>query len=190
VLNTAAVEPGASVAVIGSGGVGLSVILGARLAGAERIIAVDVQEGKGDLAMALGATDFVVNGPEATGEIRRLTEGRGADYVFEVVGLPALQEQALAAARPGGTAVLVGISPMGSATNLPGAVLTREEKTVMGSYYGTADPARDFPKLAALYLERKLDLDRLVTKRYGLERINEAYADMLTTDTARGVIVF
>ena len=190
VLNTAKVEAGSTVAVIGAGGVGLSVLLGARLAGAERIIAVDLQEGKGDLAMDLGATDFVVNGPEATGEIRRLTGGRGADYVFEAVGLPALQEQALAATRPGGTAVLVGISPMGSATNLPGAVLTREEKTVMGSYYGTADPSREFPRLARLYLEGKLDLDRLVTRRYRLEQINQAYADMLAGDGARGVIVY
>ena len=190
VLNTAQVAAGSSVAVIGVGGVGLSVLLGARLAGAERIIAVDRHEGKGDLALAFGATDFVVNGPEATAEIRRLTDGRGADYVFEAVGLPALQEQALAAARPGGTAVLVGISPMGSATNLPGAILTREEKTVMGSYYGTADPSREFPRLAALYLEGRLDLDRLVTQRYRLDQINLAYADMLAGETARGVVEF
>ncbi|HUF37995.1 MAG TPA: Zn-dependent alcohol dehydrogenase [Anaerolineales bacterium] len=190
VQNTAKVEPGSTVAVIGAGGVGLSVVLGARLAGADRIIAVDIHESKGDLALELGATDFVVNGPEATGEIRRLTGGRGADYVFEAVGLPALQEQALEAARPGGTIVLVGISPMGSATNLPGAVLTREEKTVMGSYYGTADPAHEFPRLAALYLNSRLDLDRLVTKRYRLEQINEAYADMVAGEGARGVVVF
>jgi Zn-dependent alcohol dehydrogenase len=190
VLHTAAVKAGSTVAVIGAGGVGLSVILGARLAGAERIIAADIHEGKGDLALAFGATDFVVNGPEAVGEIRRLTEGHGADYVFEAVGLPALQEQALEAARPGGTAVLVGISPMGSATNLPGAILTRQEKTVMGSYYGTADPARDFPYLAGLYLDGRLDLDRLVTKRYRLDEVNEAYAEMLAGETARGVIVY
>jgi S-(hydroxymethyl)glutathione dehydrogenase/alcohol dehydrogenase len=190
VLNTAAVEPGSSVAVIGTGGVGLSIILGAVLAGAERIIAVDLHEGKGDLAMGFGATHFVINGAEATGEIRRLTDGRGADYVFEAVGLPALQEQALAATRPGGTVVLAGISPMGSATNLPGAILTREEKTVMGSYYGTADPRHEFPRLAALYLDSKLDLDRLITKRYPLDQINAAYADMLGGATARGVVVF
>jgi Zn-dependent alcohol dehydrogenase len=190
VLYTAGVEPGSTVAVIGAGGVGLSTVLGAKLAGATRIIVADIQEAKGDLVMALGATDFVVNGPEATAEIRRLTEGRGADYVFEAVGLPALQEQAFAATRPGGMTVLVGLSPMGSSTNLPGALLTREEKTVTGSYYGTADPGLEFPRLADRYLAGELDLDRLVTKRFPLDRINEAYAEMLGGEIARGVIVF
>jgi Zn-dependent alcohol dehydrogenase len=190
VLYTAGVEPGSTVAVIGAGGVGLSTVLGAKLAKAARIIVADIQEAKGDLVMALGATDFVVNGPEATAEIRRLTEGRGADYVFEAVGLPALQQQAFAATRPGGMTVLVGLSPMGSSTNLPGALLTREEKTVTGSYYGTADPGLEFPRLAERYLAGELDLDRLVTKRFPLDRINEAYAEMLGGEIARGVIVF
>lgn len=190
VLNTAKVAPGASVAVIGAGGVGLSVILGARLAGAARIIALDANEAKGDLAIAFGATDFVLNRAEANNAVRALTGGRGADYTFEAVGLPALQEQALAITRPGGAAVLVGISPMGSGTNLPGALITREEKTVMGSYYGTANTARDFPLYADLYLNGKLDLDRLVSKKYPLEQINEAYADMLSGEIARGLITF
>ena len=90
----------------------------------------------------------------------------------------------------GGVIVLAGISPMGSATNLPGAVITRQEKTVMGSYYGTANTARDFPLYADLYLKGKLDLARLVSKTYRLEQINEAYADMLSGAVARGVIVF
>lgn len=190
VLNTAQVRPGSRVAVIGAGGVGLSVILGAQLAGAAQIIAVDAHEAKGDLALAFGATDFILNGPETAAAVRGLTEGRGADYVFEAVGLPALQEQALDLARPGGTVVLVGISPMGSGTNLPGAVLVRQEKTVMGSYYGTANTARDFPLYAELYLKGKLGLDRLVSRRYSLEQINAAYAEMLQGETARGIVEF
>lgn len=189
-LNTAKVTPGSTVAVFGAGGVGLSILMGARLADAERIIVVDRAEGKLDIARDFGATDVLMAGPDTNDAIRSLTEGRGADYVFEAVGIPAVQEQCLDAVRPGGTVVLAGISPMGSRTNLPGAIITRQEKVVMGTYYGSANPARDFPRYAGLYLQGKLDLDRLVSKRYKLQQINEAYADMLRGDTARGVIVF
>ncbi len=190
VLNTAKVRPGSSVAVFGAGGVGLSTIMGAQLAGAGRIIAVDRAEGKLEMAKSFGATDALIAGPDTNDAIRALTEGRGADYVFEAIGIPAVQEQCLDAARPGGVIVLAGISAMGSATNLPGAIITRQEKTVTGSYYGTANTARDFPLYADLYLKGKLDLGRLVSKTYRLEQINEAYADMLSGALARGVIVF
>jgi S-(hydroxymethyl)glutathione dehydrogenase/alcohol dehydrogenase len=109
---------------------------------------------------------------------------------FEAIGIPAVQEQCLDAVRPGGTVVLVGISPMGSNTNLPGTIITRQEKTVTGSYYGTADTARDFPLYVDLYLKGKLDLDRLISNSYLLDQINEAYADMLSGEVARGMIVF
>ena len=189
-LNTARFKPGSSVAVYGAGGVGLSVIMGARLAGASRIIAIDKAEGKLAIAKEFGATDAVLAGPEAVNAVKALTAGRGADYVFEAIGLPAVQEQSLSATRKGGTLVLVGISPMGSGTNLPGAVIARQEKTITGSYYGTANPARDFPLLAELYRRGQLDLGRLVSKQYPLTQINEAYAAMLSGETARGVIVF
>jgi Zn-dependent alcohol dehydrogenase len=189
-LNTVRVEPGSSVAVFGAGGIGLSIIMGARLAGAGQIIAIDTNEAKGDLAHSFGATDVLINGPDVVHDVRNLTEGRGADYVFEAIGIPAVQEQCLDAVRPGGTVVLVGVSPMGSGTNLPGAIITRQEKTVTGSYYGTSNTARDFPVYADLYLKGRLDLDRLISKTYRLEQINEAYADMLGGEIARGVIVF
>jgi NDMA-dependent alcohol dehydrogenase len=189
-LNTARVKPASSVAVFGAGGVGLSVIMGAKLAGASRIIAVDKAEGKLDIAKSFGATDVVMAGSEATRAVQALTHGRGADYVFEAIGIPAVQEQSLAATRKGGTLVLVGISPMGSGTNLPGAIIARQEKTITGSYYGTANPARDFPLIADLYQRGLLDLGRLVSRQYPLEKINEAYADMLSGELARGVIVF
>jgi len=190
VLNTARVRPGSSVAVFGAGGVGLSIILGAQLAGASRIIAIDRAEGKLEIAKEFGATDVVLAGPEANRAIHDLTEGRGADYVFEAIGNPAVQEQCLDAIRPGGTVVFAGVAPMGSSTNLPGAILTRQEKTVMGTYYGTANAARDFPLYADLYLKGKLDLNRLISKTYSLEQINDAYADMLSGEMARGVILF
>ena len=123
-------------------------------------------------------------------QIREMTEGRGADYAFEAIGIPSVQEQCLDAIRPGGLVVLAGISPMGSSTNLPGAVLVRQEKTVAGTYYGTANTARDFPLFGKLYLEGKLDLDRLITKTYTLDQINQAYAEMLNGEIARGIIVF
>jgi Zn-dependent alcohol dehydrogenase len=190
VLNTAQVRPGSSVAVYGAGGVGLSIIMGAKLAGAGRIIAVDAHEAKGDIALSFGASDFLMAGPDTVRAIQRLTEGRGADYVFEAIGLPAVQEECLAAARPGGVVVLAGVAPMGSATNLPGAIITRQEKTITGTYYGSANPARDFPLYAGLYRRGLLDLDRLISRTYALEQINEAYADMLGGQGARGLIVF
>lgn len=190
VLNTARLEPGSSVAVFGVGGVGLSIIMGAKLAGAAQIIAIDTNEAKGELAQEFGATEALISSPGVVGDIRRLTAGRGADYVFEAIGIPAVQELCLEAVRPAGTVVLVGLSPMGSDTNLPGAIITRQEKTVTGSYYGTANTARDFPLYAGLYKQGKLDLDRLVSRTYPLEQINEAYSDMLSGEIARGVIVF
>jgi Zn-dependent alcohol dehydrogenase len=189
VLNTARVRPGSSVVVYGAGGVGLSILMGARLSGASRIIAVDRVSAKCDIAQAFGATDTLLGGPDTVEAIRALTGGRGADYVFEAIGLPAVQEQCLEAVRPGGLVVLAGISPMGSGTNLPGAIITRQEKTVTGTYYGSANPARDFPRYAELYQRGQLDLDRLVSRTYPLEQINDAYADMLAGDTARGVVV-
>lgn len=189
-LNTAHIRPGSSVAVFGAGGVGLSIIMGAKLAGAGRIIAVDIYEAKGDIAQSFGATDILMAGPDTVRAIRNLTEGRGADTVFEAIGLPAVQETCLEAARPGGLVVLAGIAPMGSATNLPGALLTRQEKTVTGCYYGSANPARDFPLYADLYRRGLLDLDRLISRTYPLEAINTAYADMLSGEIARGLLVF
>jgi NDMA-dependent alcohol dehydrogenase len=189
-LNKAQVRPGSSVAVFGAGGIGLSIIMGAKLAGARRIIAIDRSEAKADIARSFGATDFLIAGPETHETVRQLTAGRGADYVFEAIGLPAVQEQCFEAVRPGGLLVLVGIAPTGSKTNLPGAIIARQEKTVTGAYYGAANPVRDFPGYAELYLQGKLDLDRLVSKTYSLEQINLAYSDMLTGKIARGVIVF
>ncbi|MEQ8671945.1 MAG: Zn-dependent alcohol dehydrogenase [Aggregatilineales bacterium] len=193
VIYTAGVRPGESVVVFGCGGVGLNVIQGAALAGAGVIIAVDLNEEKMKLARAFGATHTVLSNSDdedTLKQIRDLTGGRGADVAFEAVGLPALQELALAAARPGGKIVLAGLAPMGSSTNLPGSILTRQEKTVMGSYYGTVNPARDFPLLLDLYMAGKLKLDELISKEYTLDQINEAFDSMLQGEVARGIIVY
>jgi Zn-dependent alcohol dehydrogenase len=178
------------VVVFGCGGVGLNVLQGAALAGAETIIAVDRSEAKMNLARQFGATHTLLAGQDTQAAIKELTGGRGADYSFEAVGLPAVQEEAVTAARPGGVAVLVGLAAMGTNTNIPGAVLARQEKVVMGSYYGSVNTERDFPLLIDLYLAGKLKLDELVSQEYPLEQINEAYAHMLTGEVARGVVVF
>ena len=122
--------------------------------------------------------------------IHELTRGRGADYTFEALGLPSLQERAFAATRPGGTLTLVGTAPAGSSTNLPGALITRMEKVIRGSSYGSVHPRRDIPALLDLYVAGKLKLDELITRRYRLSEINEAYADMLSGVLARGIIIF
>ena len=190
VLNTARVRPGSTVAVWGAGGVGLSIVIGAELAGASRIIAVDRIPEKSNTARELGATDFLVVGPDVLDEIRALTGGRGADHVFDTTGLPEVQEQCLHAARPGGAVILAGIAPMDSTTRLSGALITRQEKTVMGTFYGTATPPRDFPFYANLHLAGKIDLGKLITRTFRLENINEAFEAMLAGEVARGVIEF
>lgn len=193
VLNTASVKPGSSVVVVGCGGVGLSTVMGAKLAGASPILAIDPLESRTAAALELGAdktyTTYKSN-VELIELVRSDTHGRGADFVFEAVGKPELQELALELARPGGTVVLSGLSPGGSATNLPGAKLVRQEKTVMGSYYGTANTARDFPLYAELWKQGRLPLEKLISHRYPLQETNVAYADMLEGKSRRGVIVF
>jgi len=189
-LFTSPVKPGEKVVIYGAGGVGLSTVLGASLAGAGEIIVVDTNAAKLALARDFGATQTVLANEDTTTAIHEFTNGRGADQVFEAVGAPAVQEAAFKAVRPGGTLTLIGLAPMGSGTNLPGAEITRKEIVIKGSYYGTVNAHRDFPMMIDLYQHGKLPLERLVSKRYTLPEINEAYAEMLNGSSARGVIVF
>lgn len=189
-LYTSPVKAGESVVVIGCGGVGLNVLQGAALCGAEKIIALDTNPTKMTLARQFGATHTLISDENVVAQIKALTDGRGADHVFEAVGLPHLQEQGLAMVRPGGSLVLVGLAAMGTGTNLPGAVLTRQEKTVKGSYYGSVNPRRDFPLLLDLYMAGKLKLDELISREYRLPELNEAFAAMLTGEVARGIVIF
>src|SRR5439155_502977 len=117
-----------------------------------------------------------------------LTGGRGVDHAFEAVGIPALQEKAFACVRPGGTLTLAGLAPMATTTNFSSAVIARQEKTIRGSYYGSVHAPRDFPMLLDLYAAGKLNLDDMITRTYPLERVNDAYADMIAGELARGVI--
>ena len=183
VFNTAQVAPGSSVAVFGAGGVGLNAIQGAAIAGAERIVAVDAQPAKLELARKFGATDLV----EA---IRALTNGRGADYVFEAIGNKRTVEQAYEATRKAGTCVVIGIGSIKETVSLNLFMLPLLEKRLLGCWYGSADVHRDVPRLLSLYRAGKLKLDALVTRTYALAEINEAFAAMTSGANARGVIVF
>ncbi len=190
VFYTAGVRPGQSAVVVGCGGVGLNILQGAALCGAYPIIAVDTNPAKMALATQFGATHTLTADASTLDAIRQLTGGRGADAVFEAIGIPKVQEQCLDYVRPGGQLVLVGISPMGTSTNFPSALLTRQEKVVKGSYYGTIDAARDFPLLLDLYVAGKLKLDQLISQKYRLDQVNQAFESMLGGSVARGVIVF
>ena len=189
-MFTAGVRAGQSAAVFGAGGVGLNIIQGAALCGADPIIAVDTNSSKMEMARDFGATHCLMSDESVVGEIQKLTGGRGADHCFESVGIPALQETAIAAVRPGGIVTLVGITPQDAGTTILGQVITCTERKIRGSFYGSINPARDFHLLLDLYQAGKLKLEELVTQRYRLDQINEAYANMLTGDVARGVIVF
>jgi len=191
VFNTAKVRPGSSVAVFGCGGVGLNVIQGARIAGAERIVAIDVSEEKLALAKRFGATDLLAAKPgeDASKQIKKLTGG-GADYAFECVGSGELAATAYRAISRGGLAVVVGVAKPADSTSVRTMTLPFEEKTLTGSYFGSCVPRVDFPRMLGLYASGKLMLDELITRRYPVAEAPQAFADLETGRNARGVIVF
>jgi S-(hydroxymethyl)glutathione dehydrogenase/alcohol dehydrogenase len=189
VMNTAQVQPGSSVAVIGCGGVGLNVIQGARLAGASKIIAIDVRENKLEYAQRFGATDLInARESDPVQQVRAMTAGRGADYTFEVIGLGATIRQAVDAARPRGTITIVGMPPDGEEVHLDARVLAGQEKLIRGSYYGSARPRVDIPKMVDLYAAHKIDIDPLISRTYRLDQINEGFDLLRRGEVARGVI--
>lgn len=189
-LNTASIRPGDSVAVVGAGGVGLNVIQGAKLAGAERIIAVDMVEGKLERARDFGATDAVnASDGNAVAQVQELTSGRGADVAFEVIGLESTVMQTFEMARRGGQAVIVGVPKMESRFDVDVALsLVMGEKQVRGSWYGSSNVHRDIPMLAGLYQEGKLKLDELVSRTITLDQVNDAFEAMGSGEVARSVI--
>lgn len=189
-INTAKIEPGSSVVIFGCGGIGLSIIQGARLAGADKIIAVDVVDNKLKMAEHFGATHVINSEHDAPVEkIHELT-GEGADYAFEAVGIPILMEQAHAAVRRGGTAVIVGVAALTDTVSYNALTLAMSAKTIKGCFYGDANPPVDFPRLLDLYKSGKLNLDDMVTRTYSIDEAPQAFEDMKNNANARGVIVF
>jgi NDMA-dependent alcohol dehydrogenase len=188
-LNTADIRQGDSVAVIGCGGVGLNVIQGARIAGAERIIAIDMFESKLKMAEQFGATDLVkADEVDPVAKVMELT-GRGADVSFEVIGLGATMEQAIGCIRQGGQAVLVGVPRLDVFLNLHASfTFLYTAKTVKGCWYGSANVREDVPKLLGLWKDGELKLEELISREIGIDDVNEAFTAMESGEVARSVI--
>jgi S-(hydroxymethyl)glutathione dehydrogenase/alcohol dehydrogenase len=188
-LKTARVEPGSSVVVFGCGGVGISVIQGARIAGAAEIVGVDLVPAKLETARRFGATDGVP--PEGVADaVQRITGGDGFDYAFEVIGRPETIRAAYDATRRGGTTVVVGAGGMDQVVSFNAFELFYGEKRIQGCFYGSADVRTDFHTLLRLWRTGRLDLEGMISARLDLAQINEAFAACLRGDVVRQVIRF
>ena len=190
-LDRARVTPGASVVVIGTGGVGVNVVQGAAIAGASTIVALDVSAAKRAAAARFGATDALDPAEDPVEAVRELTGGRGADFVFVTVGRGAVIARSVAYARRGGTVVLVGMPPSGETFELVAVDVVHDDVSVLGTKIGSGSgPFREtIARLVGLYEEGRLQLDKLVTARYPLAEINAAIAAG-GADALRNVIVF
>lgn len=189
VLNTAGVRAGESVVVFGLGGVGLSAVQGARLAGADPIIAVDREPAKLALAERLGARATLVAGEDTAREVRGLTGGRGADHAFDCVGAPATIRLAWSASRRGGQVTIVGIGGKDDQVSFSALELFHFARTLRGCVYGSMDPPRDLPMLLDHVRAGRLDLESLVTRRLPLDQVADAFADMEAGRGVRALVV-
>ena len=189
VMEGAHVHPGSKVVVVGCGGVGLIAIQAARISGAAQIVAIDTNPAKLELAKSFGATDSVLAGDDAVAQVVELTGG-GANYAFEVVGLPAAQRQAFLMLRKRGTLVLVGLPRMGSELSVPALAVITKEARIIGSLMGSVPYQRVIPTYAQLYLDGRLLLDPLISQRIPLAEINKGYEQLIAGQTARSVITF
>jgi S-(hydroxymethyl)glutathione dehydrogenase/alcohol dehydrogenase len=191
VTNTAAVEPGSAVAIFGCGGVGLNAVQGAALVNAAPIIAVDRFPAKLEMARRFGATDVIdASREDPVSGVLELTGGRGADYTFEAIGNPAVMTQAIRCLRKRGTAVAIGIGGPDAEIGVPAQHLVYGERRLVGSFYGSARPRVDFDRMLRLYASGKLKLDELISRRIGLDQVNEAFDAMRAGEVARSVIDF
>lgn len=189
VINTAHVQAGSAVAVFGLGGVGLAAIMGAQLAGAHPIIAVDRVEAKLELAKSLGATASVRAGDDTVAMIRDLTSG-GVDYAFEAVGNADVLAQAYAATRRGGKTVTIGLPHPSQVLKIQAVSLVAEERTIVGSYMGSAVPNRDVPRLISLYRAGKLPVDALFSGTISIDEVNAAFDELAGGTPVRQVMTF
>lgn len=188
VMNAAQVPRGARVAVIGAGGVGLNVVQAAVIAGAEDVMAIDTRPAPLAIAKQFGATAGIEASADVPAAVRERTRGRGADFVFDTVGSPATLTTALSATKKGGTVVVTGLSRVDAQGAIALFPFVMQEKRLIGSVYGSGQPARDIPRLVALFQEGKLKLRELVARTYPLARVNEALEALAASDGARGVI--
>jgi S-(hydroxymethyl)glutathione dehydrogenase/alcohol dehydrogenase len=190
-VNTAKVEAGSIAVVFGCGGVGLNAVQGCAIAGAGMIVAVDTSDEKLEMAKQFGATHgYNVTGQaNAAKDLFKMTGG-GADYSFDCVGVGKISEMAWGVLRRGGTAVIVGISNPKDQITLGAQAVATSEKTLTGSYYGSARPQLDFPRLIGLYRSGRLKLDELITRTYSIDDAPQAFADLDAGKQGRGVIIF
>src|SRR5829696_5626857 len=188
-INTAKVKPGSSVVVFGCGGVGISAIQGARVAGASEIVAVDLVDSKLEDAQRFGATHAVkpdgLDGAKAT-----VTGGDGFDYAFEAIGLPQTMRTAYDVTRRGGTTCIIGVGGLDKTVTFNAFELFFDEKTIKGSYYGSADVRSDFNRMLNLWKNGRLDLEGMITKKIGIDGVNDAVADLKAGTVIRSVITF
>lgn len=191
IVNTARVSPGESVAIFGLGGVGLAALLGAKLAGANPILAIDVQPNKLELAKQLGATHMFRS--DITGDLTagiKMVTGGGVDYAIETVGSEKVLQQAYAATRRGGTTVTTGLPHPEKMLSISAVSLVAEERTLKGSYMGSAVPARDIPRYIALFKAGALPVDKLLTHKLRLDEINEGFDRLAAGEAVRQVITY
>ncbi len=191
VTNTARIEPGTDAIVIGCGGVGLNAVQGAALSGARKIIALDLAQDKLEAAIEFGATHGLrADAADLNDQIKSLTGGRGVDYVFVTVGAKAAFDQAYDLMAKGGALVIVGMPPVGVTSEFDILTLADETKRILGSKMGSSNIHVDLPRLVELYKQGRLKLDELVTGRYALDEINEAFAAVNRGEALRNVIIF
>jgi Zn-dependent alcohol dehydrogenase len=190
-IRAGEVEPGDTVAVIGLGGVGLSIVMGAAVAGAAAIVAVDRAPEKLRLALEMGATHTAVASDPA-GTVRAIEEALGGapDMAFEAVGLTGTIETAIAAPRFGGTTVLVGLTAIDDRASLDAFSVVDQSRRIVGANYGMADPSVDFPRISRWYLEGRLPVERMIERQIGLDDVNESLDALRRGEGARRVVVF
>jgi S-(hydroxymethyl)glutathione dehydrogenase/alcohol dehydrogenase len=190
VFNAAKVEPGSTVAVVGCGGIGLSAVNGAALAGAARIIAIDTNSSKLEKAIAMGATDVInASNVDPVAAVKDLTDGQGVPYSFEAIGMKVTAEQCFAMLRPGGVATIIGMIPFGTKIELHGADFLRDRK-IQGTSMGGNRVRVDMPRLLELWKQGRLKLDHLVSGHIRLDQINEGFAMLKTGAPVRNLINF
>ncbi|NUU06498.1 Zn-dependent alcohol dehydrogenase [Leifsonia sp. C5G2] len=189
VLNTAAVEPGSTVVVIGCGGVGLNVVQGAKLAGAERIVAIDVLADKTQMALQFGATDRIdASKADAVEQLFELIPD-GVDYAFDAIGRTSTTEQAIRMLGLGGAAVIVGLPPTGAKASFEPLVLAEADQRILGSNYGSVRPSIDIPALVDRYMDGQLKLDPLISGRRPLAEAAEAFDDLEAGSVLRTLLI-
>ena len=189
VLNVVERAAGRGIAIYGAGGVGLCSVMGARLVGADPIVAVDVDDAKLALARRLGATHTVNAGSGDAVELVKAIAPAGVEWAIEAIGRADTMRQAFESLAPGGTAIALGLARVGVTFEVPINPLVQGQKKIVGSLYGSANPLLDLPRIFGLYLSRRLPLDELVGERFSLEEVNEAYARLVAGALGRSVVV-